>query len=110
MLNVGLPYIIFFEATIRCVCGIDVLVNYRLRHSSEGNVADALVDFIRTQFVCVECSNCHKFFLQPNASCCARQLRCKRIAFEILIGLRRAENVSSSSWRREWTLKFVEFA
>jgi hypothetical protein len=109
ILNVGLPYIIVFEPTVRSVCGIQVLVNYRLRHSSEGNVADALLDFIRTQFVFVKCGNCDIFFLEQNACCCARRLLCKRIAFEILIGLRRADNISSSSWRREWNLKLAEF-
>jgi hypothetical protein len=41
--NMARPYIISFEATMIYVCGIDVLENYRLRHSSEGNVADALL-------------------------------------------------------------------
>jgi hypothetical protein len=101
--KMGSPYIFCFEPSVRSVCWIEpeVLIYCRLHHGIEGNFADALLDFFRSAFVFVQCGNFDLLFLEPNACCCARRLRSKRVAFEILICLRRADNIGSSSCWRE---------
>ncbi len=92
-----------FLTSICSVCWIEVLIYCWLHHGIEGYYADALLDFIWRAFVLVQCGNFDIFLLETNTCCCARRLRSKRVVFEILNCLRRADKISSSSCQREWT-------
>ena len=60
----GRTYISFFETSIRPVGSINVLKSYGFRHGLEGNVANALSDFLRSIFVLVHCSKFDEFLLK----------------------------------------------